>query len=193
MKKLLIVGLLFALVTGLARAQNSSTQQQLDVIMGKLQDLQEAQTAQNKRLEALEHDLKELSDKVNNPPVVDNATRDDLRKLAEQVQTIDQKRQDDKALILKNIQQLANFGTDTETKPHKADGSKTPERPESAAALDSHEYLIQKGDMLSVIVKMYRDQGIKITQAQLIAANPKINPDVLIPGKKLVIPDPDAK
>jgi LysM repeat protein len=34
---------------------------------------------------------------------------------------------------------------------------------------------------------------VKVTTAQIIAANPKMNPNVLIPGKKIFIPDPAAK
>jgi hypothetical protein len=42
-----------------------------------------------------------LGDKVNAPQVSASASRDDLKKLAEQVQEIDRKRQDDRDLILK--------------------------------------------------------------------------------------------
>jgi LysM repeat protein len=195
MKKILVCLLLFTLVAGVGRAQSSATQQQIDVIMGKLQDLTDAQTAQAKRLESLERELKDLTDKVNNPPVADNATRDDLRKLAEKVQEIDRKRQEDKELILENIKQLAKVSADTgstpkhtTTKRDKPDSDTAPAVPEKG-----YEYVVQKGDTLGIIVKAYREQGVKVTRSQIIAANPKINPDVLIPGKKLFIPDANAK
>ena len=194
MKKILVCLLLFTLVAGVGRAQSSATQQQIDVIMGKLQDLQEAQNAQNKRMEALERELKDLADKVNNPPVADNATREDLRKLAEKVQEIDRKRQDDKELILENIKQLAKSADTGSTPKHTTPKREKPD-PDTAPATPEkgYEYVVQKGDTLGIIVKAYRDQGVKVTRYQIVAANPKVNFEVLIPGKKLFIPDANAK
>jgi hypothetical protein len=53
--------------------------------------------------------------------------------------------------------------------------------------------LIQQGDNLGLIIKAYKEKGVKVSKRQIIAANPGINPDILIPGKKLFIPDPSAK
>ena len=59
-------------LTGLpAAAQESATQQQIDRLSGQIQDLQEAQALQNKRLDALEKDISDLRDKVNTPVVND--------------------------------------------------------------------------------------------------------------------------
>jgi len=35
--------------------------------------------------------------------------------------------------------------------------------------------------------------GVKVKTAQIIAANPKMNPNSPIAGQKLFIPDPNAK
>ena len=56
-----------------------------------------------------------------------------------------------------------------------------------------YEYEIKPGDTLHLIAKAYRDQGVKVTTTEIIAANPKMNPNVLIPGKKIFIPDASAK
>ena len=50
-------------------------------------------------------------------------------------------------------------------------------------------YVIKDGDYLSTIVKAYREKGFKITVAQVVNANPGLNPNVMIPGKKILIPD----
>jgi LysM repeat protein len=60
-------------------------------------------------------------------------------------------------------------------------------------SLTGHDYVIKEGDTLSLIAKAYRDAGVKVTRAQIKAANPKVNFDVLIPGRKIFIPDPNAK
>jgi hypothetical protein len=44
-----------------------------------------------------------------------------------------------------------------------------------------------------LIVKHLKAKGVNITKPEIIAANPKINPNVLIPGSTLVIPEPAAK
>jgi uncharacterized protein YecE (DUF72 family) len=85
-----------------ARAQDDATQQQIDKLTGQVQDLMlDAQAAQGKRIDALEKQISDMGDKLNQPAANDSASADDLKKLAEQVQEIDKKRQDDNDLILK--------------------------------------------------------------------------------------------
>ncbi len=181
------------------RAQETATQQQLDKLSGQLQDLLDAQAQQGKRLDALEREIGELRDKVNTPVVNDSASRDDLKKLAEQVQDIDHKRQDDRDLILKQIEQLGKVAAATSVPPPTR---RTTSPPKTNSTDDSgtasvpqkgYDYEIKPGDNLGLIIKAYRDQGIKVTKSQIIKANPKMNPDVLIPGKKIFIPDASAK
>ena len=58
---------------------------------------------------------------------------------------------------------------------------------------NGYEYEVKPGDTLGLIIKAYRDKGVKVTLAQIKAANPKMNPEVLIPGHKIFIPDTSAK
>ncbi len=106
MKKILLWVLMLVFTVSLVRAQESATQQQIDKLSGQIQDMLEAQAQQGKRLDALEKDVSELREKVNTPVATDSASRDDLKKLAEQVQDIDRKRSDDRDLILKKIEDL---------------------------------------------------------------------------------------
>jgi hypothetical protein len=200
MKKISLWVLIFAFAISFAQAQETATQQQLDKIAGQIQDILDAQAQQNKRIDALEKEISDLRDKVNTPaPVGDYASRDDLKKLAEQVQEIDRKRQQDRDLILDQIKTLGNATTSTSTpnrhshtpKPNTDEPpstSTTPQTPQKG-----YEYEVKQGDTLAVIIKAYRDQGVKVSLRQIKAANPNMNPDVLIPGKKIFIPDPNAK
>jgi LysM repeat protein len=202
MKKIALWLLMFGLTAPLAFAQESATQQQLDELRGHLQDAQEALRLQDQRIAALEKEIGELRDKVNAPaPVGEPASNADLKKLAEQVQEIDQKRADDREVILKQIDILSkavanapvpvapSHRTSSAPKSSGDDGAATA----SGATMAGHEYKIQQGDTLGLIVKAYREKGVKVTKSQVIKANPGINPDVLIPGKVLFIPDPAAK
>jgi LysM repeat protein len=195
MKKISLWVLIGTFAVFTARAQDTATQQQLDKLSGQIQDLLDAQAQNGKRIDAVEHEISELRDKVNTPQVNDSASRDDLRALATQVQEIDRKRQDDRDLILKQLEKLGKVAAAPLPSHKPASIAKPPVDDTStpAVAQTGYDYVVKEGDTLSLIAKAYRDQGVKVTRAQIKAANPKVNFDVLIPGKKIFIPDPNAK
>ena len=180
-----------------ARGQDAATQQQIDKLYGQIQDLLEAQAAQTKRIEALEKEIGDLSDKLNQPAANDSASADDLKKLAAQVQEIDKKRQDDNEQILKAIEKLGKAsGGSTGHKSSPAvstTASTDTTTPSAGVPPKGYDYTIAAGDTVSAIAKAYRAQGVKVTSAQILAANPGLNANSLIVGKKIFIPDPNAK
>ena len=185
----------------LARAQETATQQQLDKLSGQIQEMLEAQAQQGRRIDALEKEINELRDKVNTPVVNDSASREDLKRLAGQMQEIDQKRQNDRDLILTEIEKLGKAAAiapvptthkpkaNPETTASGGDNSTTPPSPPE----NGHYYTIKDGDRLSDIVKAYRAQGVKVTTSQILKANPGLDPNKIISGRKIFIPDPAAK
>ncbi len=183
------------LTVSLARAQDAATQQQLDKMFGQIQDIQATQEQQGKRLDALAKEISDLRDKVSTPQLNNSASADDLKSLAEKVQEIDKKRQADRELIVKQIEGLAKAGGSAP--PHKATPSIPKTSDDTATAPPTpqkgYEYTIAPGDTVSAIAKAYRAQGVKVTTAQIIAANPKLNPNSLIAGKKIFIPDANTK
>jgi LysM repeat protein len=199
MRKISLWLFILIFTVSLAHAQDTGTQQQIDKLSGQIQDLLDAQAQQGKRLDALEKEISDLSDKVSSPAVNNSASADDLKALAAQVQEIDKKRQDDNELILKQLDKLAKLSgsptghkskpvVDTTATTSNGDDSTTPAVPQKG-----YDYTIAPGDTISAIAKAYRAQGVKVTTAQIIAANPKINPNALIAGKKIFIPDANAK
>ena len=48
-------------------------------------------------------------------------------------------------------------------------------------------------DKLSMIVQAYRQKGVKVTMQQVKEANPDVDPNKLLVGQKILIPDPSAK
>src|SRR5208282_3846434 len=100
-------GLLIAsLAAATARAQDSATQQQIDKLSGQIQDMEAAQAAQEKHIAALEQQINNLGSQANQAGSSGSASQDDLQKLAQQVQEIDKKRQDDNARVLKELERL---------------------------------------------------------------------------------------
>ena len=187
------------LAAGGLPAQDAATQQELDKLAGQLRDIMDAQAAQDKRLETLEHQISDLRDKVNTPVVNNSASADDLLKLASQVKEIDQKRQADKELILGKIEDLAKLAAAPPVRPHHVTSeTKDPaiDNPPAAAGSQKetmYPYKIQPNDNLTAIIKAFRDKGVKVTLSQVLKANPGLTPDNLMVGKTIYIPDPAAK
>lgn len=195
MKKISLWVFLLAFTVCAARGQDAATQEQIGKLSGHVQDMLEAQAAQAKRISALEKEINELRDKLNQPAVNDSASTEDLKKLAAQVQEIDRKRQADNERILKAIEKLgkAGAGASPTRKPPVVSTDPPAPAPVPGSKQMGYDYEILHGDTLSTIAKKYREQGVKVTTTQIIAANPGLNPNALIAGKKIFIPDPNAK
>jgi len=176
-------------------AQENATQQQFDQLRGKLQDIVEAQEAQGKRIDELAKRIGELSDKVNTPQVNNSASAEDLKALAETVKEIDKKRQNDRKLILDEIDKLGKVtagGSGPRIK-NPPTTTTTTEDPTPAGPQKGYYYVVKDGDYLSTIAKAYRDQGVKVTTTKILQANPGLDANKLYTGKKIFIPDPNAK
>jgi phage tail protein X len=175
-----------------ARGQDAATQQQIDKLSGQVQDLIDAQGVQAKRMDALEKEISDLRDKLNQPAAAgDSASADDLKKLAAQVQEIDKKRQADNEQILKTLEKLGKVsGGSASRKPSPAT---SPDVTPSAGPQKGYDYTIAANDTISAIARAYRAQGVKVTTEQILAANPGLDAKSLVVGKKIFIPDPKAK
>jgi LysM repeat protein len=185
---LVILALAF---TPRARAQDAATQAQLDKITGEIQDVQDSLDAQDKRISALEKKISDMADKVNTPQGNDYASVDDLKKLAEQVQEIDKKRQQDNEKILDALEKLSKGGGfHRPPAENPVDTSPGPGPTSSGSPQNGYEYTVAPGNTLTAIVKAYRAQGVKVTVEQILKANPGLNANNLIVGKKIFIPAP---
>ncbi len=198
MKKISLWVLALFLTASIASAQDAATQQQIDKLSGQLQDLTEAQVRINQRLDNLEKVIGDLREKANTPVVNDYATQAELKDLVEQMRKIDKNRKEDTENIVKQIENLAKAAATPPPAPvthsHKAPKPEPDDTASSKSNTGEYEYEVHPGDNLGLIIKKaYKEKGVKVTKSQLIAANPKMNPNVLIPGEKLVIPDSSAK
>ncbi len=194
MKKYCFLILFAAISAATVFGQDTATQQQIDKLSGQIQDLLAAQGKQDQVIAGLRKEISELRDKVNTPQVNDSASREDLKTLAEKVQEIDKKRQADRDLIIKQIEQLGKVSAAPPVKTKPA--PKTPAPDETIAPATpqkGYEYTVKAGDTVGSIAKAYRDQGVKVTTTQILKANPGLDATKLYVGKKVFIPDPNAK
>lgn len=192
-----------------AHAQDAATQAQLDKLSGEIQDVQDSLAQQDKRITALEQKISDLQEKTSQPTGNDYASTDDLKKLAEQVQEIDKKRQEDNQKILEAIEKLARGGgfhnpslnnpPSTSHKPSAINPPPTPPGPTpigntseqtSSGPQQGFYYTIAPGNTLSAIAKAYRAQGVKVTVDDILKANPGLNPNALYVKEKIFIPAP---
>ena len=193
MKHILAWFFILSLSLAAAHAQEDATQQQINELNGRLQNMQESLDAQGKRIAALEQEINDLHDKSGATGAA-AADQGDLQKLAEQVQDLAKKQKADQELILKEIEKLGKVGGGS-TSSHKSTPAVSTTVTDNPAAATSgpqkgYDYTIQKGDTVLAIAKAYREQGIKVTTDQILKANPGLDPKSLIVGKKIFIPAP---
>jgi LysM repeat protein len=185
--------LVFALLAvATARAQDAATEERLNKLSGQIEDLIAGQKALQQQLTSVAREVAQLRDQAANKPVVDYASAEDVKRLSDAVREIDRKRLDDYEKIRGEIIKLGNVVTapPARTRSHSTStaepsGSDKPVRPEAG-----FEYIVEKGDALSVIVQRVREKGIKVSMDQVLKANPGLNAENIRVGQKLFIPAP---
>ena len=187
MKRIFLAVMAISLAAFLpVRAQDAALEERVNKLNGYLQDLQAPVEAQRKQIDELNRQMDSLREQLNKPG--NGATADDLRKLADQVQEIDKKRQADKELILKEIESLGKVAA----RPAKSKPVTDTPAANGSPNDKGYEYTVQSGDTLMAIAKAYRDQGIKITVDDIVKANPGLKPTNMKVGQKIFIPAPTA-
>ncbi len=171
-------------------------EERIKQLRGQVDDLLEDKANQKRQIETLGREIQALREHQQNQPTTTYASQEDLRALAKQVQTIEDKRKTDREVILREIEKLAKAVT-------SSSGSKPPKSPKASPPTGSSdkpgdlpekavEHTIAAGDTLSTIAAAYsKEMGIKVTTEQIRKANPGIKEDKLRVGQKVLIPLPD--
>jgi TolA-binding protein len=178
----------------LRAAQDAATEERLNQLSGKIETLLEGQEALRKRLNELARDIENVRDQASKP-TANYATSEDLKRLADSVKEIDRKRVEDAEKVQKELSKIARDVINSTHTPPKTSNPRTTDKTEStektARPQTGFEYTIQSGDTISAIINAYRDKNIKITQEQILKANPGLKPERLVVGKKIFIPAPE--
>jgi LysM repeat protein len=184
-----------------AKADRDAEEERFKRLSSAVDDLRDLQMEQQKHIAALMKEMESLREQVSKPSG-NYAGQDELRKLAETVQKIDQKRVEDNERILKEIDKLAKTlssgtsGGHGKKPPKVAAGSgDNPSASDGSGGGPTEKgfnYTIASGDTLSTICQAYKEQkGIKVTVDQILKANPKLEPTKLRVGQKIWIPAPE--
>src|SRR5436190_18637990 len=173
----------------LVRAQDSATEERLNKLSGELEDLRAGQDALHKQVDALIKELGNLREQGGKPSG-NYAAQEDLKRVADAVKEVDQKRIDDAEKIRIELLNLRKGLLSQSTPPKKLAQSTATENSVSDKPEKGFEYTIQKGDTLSTIVQAYRDKNVKVTTDQILKANPDLKPEKMRVGQKIFIPAP---
>jgi LysM repeat protein len=197
MKRIAFLLVTLALWTAPAlRADDAATEERLNKLAGRIDDLVAGQESLRNRIQALEREVEAVREQVAKP-TGNYASQEELKRLADAVKDVDQKRMKDaeqvQAQFLKLSKVVAVAPPPSSKKP-PANSSIERASTETSPAPEKGfgEYTIQKGDTLSLIVQAYRDKNIKLTADQIVKANPGLVAEKLKVGQKIWIPAPQS-
>jgi LysM repeat protein len=175
-----------------AVAARQESEENYKILKGNIENLNDANAALQKRIQSLEKEISELRVQVSKP-TGNYATTDDVKRLADAIKEVDKNRVKDNNEIVEKLGKLkeiiAKSGGSKGREPREPVHTEEPTAPPPNPDQPTVTYVIKDGDYLSTIVKAYREKGFKVTIDQVVKANPGLNPNVMIPGKKILIPD----
>lgn len=182
-----------------AHAQDAATEQRLNQLSGKIDDLQASEDALKTRVKELTTELNSareqissLREQISKQPTGTFVTPDDLKKAIAQV---DANRKSDNDAVRK---ELDNLRRDILAALQKATtpGRTVPPPPVdngSGTTVGTAKYKIQDGDTLDKISNAYKSQhNMKVTVEQILSANPGLDPKKLRVGQEINIPLPTS-
>jgi LysM repeat protein len=193
MKRISFLWLILALCASAPlRAQDAATEERLNKLNGRIDDLRDSQEPLKNKIEALSREIAGLRDQASKPSP-NYAAQEDLVRLKHAIEEVDRKRQEDYAKIhaeldklITSVNSAIRSGSRVSSAKPSGGTATPPENPDQKV----FEYVIQKGDSLSLIVAAYREKNIKVTTDQILKANPGLKPGSLKVGQKIFIPAP---
>ena len=175
------------------RAQDAATQERLDKLSGRIEDLTAGQEALKKQIADLSRELETFREQSGKPNT-SYASKEDLNRLVEEIKNVDQKRMDDAEKVRSELLKLRKVLEAPLSSPKQKPAASLPKEkaaPEQPAGDEKvFPYVVQPHDTLDAIVQAYKEKNIKVTVAQILKANPGLKPERLKVGQKIFIPAP---
>src|SRR4051794_37794230 len=173
------------------RAQDAATEERFNQLSGKIEDLIAGQDAQRKQLAELRKEIESLREQASKP-TGNFAAQEDLKRVADAVKEVDRKRLEDYEKIRTTIKDLGKtLAAPSPTRSRKNDAAdsndppKASKQPSREKSDKGFEHTVKTGDTLSGIVAAYREQNIKVSKEQIMAANPGLVPEKMKVGQKI--------
>jgi septal ring factor EnvC (AmiA/AmiB activator) len=177
------------------KADDAATEERLNQLSGKIEDLIASQETQRKQLADLRREIESLREQASKP-TGNFAAQEDLKRLADNVKEVDRKRLEDYEKIRTTIKDLGKtLAASSPSAPvrkvkNESDSTETPKASKQAANDKGFEHIVKSGDTISGIIAAYKAQNIKVNKEQIMAANPGLAPEKMRLGQKIWIPAP---
>ena len=166
----------------------------------EIEELKNIYNLQIRKADALEAEMKRMhaaNEIFRRDLALKFASAKDITDLAEKIRELDNNRRNDLKVtnqqideILKIVKKLATAPVAPPVKPRGGDDNPPP------AKFKFREHTVQAGEFLSTILEAYnsafKGEGLKgrVTQSQVLKANPGLKANRLLIGQKLRIPEP---
>jgi|JI10StandDraft_1071094.scaffolds.fasta_scaffold810144_2 TolA-binding protein len=182
-------------------AARQMVQENMKALNARIEDLEASNHSLRARVDDLRRELQQLREETRK--LADQSgVQDQIRRLADSIKDVDNKRRADNEKVLGELAKLAKQMADTPIMPptpaprqpsttSSQSSAHNPElRPASNIPEKGIEYVIKPNDTLSGIVAACRAKDLKVTQKLMREANPDVNWDRLRVGQKIFIPLP---
>jgi septal ring factor EnvC (AmiA/AmiB activator) len=192
MKRFSLLIITLALCAHPLRAQDARTEERLNKLSGQIEDLIAGQEAQRKRISELAKEIEGLREQLIKPST-SYPSHDDLKRLAKTIEEVDRKRLDDNDKITARLKKLADTlaAPPAVAKRSSAQSDKENSNSEKKAPSEKgFEHTVKSGDSVLGIIQAYKEQNIKVTEKEILKANPNLVPEKMKVGQKIWIPAP---
>jgi hypothetical protein len=189
-----------AATTAAAIAAKEDAEERYKRLAADLQAVQSDNEALHAKITAMEEEIQALR-AAQARPADNSCIEDQLKRLAESIQEVDKKRQNDKEVISEEIRKTIG-GLEQTLRSAPAPAHSTAPKPSTSSSAPASDkgylYTIHEGDTLGAVVSAYnadfKSKGLKtITLKQTVEANPNIDPKRLRVGQRIVIPRPEGE
>jgi hypothetical protein len=182
-------------------------------LQGEVADLRDAKSADQRRISELSRKVEQLQTSLRNAEerttmkLGDAVTREDLKKIIDRISDVDEKRENDRKVILEEFDKLAKALSKpapmaNESPRTRRQNNREPEKEteKEAAPVEGNFYphKVLPNQTFSEIVdwwnKSLKQEGLPpVTSAQIKKANPKLDPNRIFVGQEVLLPVPEKK
>jgi TolA-binding protein len=180
--------------TAAQAAEREEAEDRYKRLTAQVGELVANQALVQQQISALDKGLRDLREEIvrahNN-----TSTQESLRRLAEQVQKVDETRVAENRKIHETLDDLhrllkAAAAAPPPSRPSPTPAAATSSSQSGSATEEGFDYKVEKGDTLLGIVQAYRQQKIMVSAKAITDANPKVDWNRLKVGQKIFIPKP---
>lgn len=196
--------LLFALLCSAPQGRAQGLQVDLEEfrrLQGEVADLRDAKTADQKRIAELSRKVEQLQSALRSAEerttlkLGDAITRDDLKKIIDRIAEVDDRRENDKKVILEQFEKV------TKIVAQPSLGTKrTPAKEKEVEQIEGTfiEHKVKDGDTFGQILQDFnvalKNEGRPtVTFSQVKKVNPKLDLNRIHVGQTILLPVPDKK